>query len=502
MAGFQVPNLAYLRNIPVIGGRLYEALHGAQKAINTMAIQGNLNPDGQVDPPPAIDGVTATAANGVLHVSIQHTAADVRRDVVYHVEHADNPNFINPQIRHLGDTRSWSEFIGDQSRYVRAYASYGASAAGLVLVHGGAATPQPVSGGGSIGPSPYLPSQGRSTGAPGQGGADSSPVPVRSDASGFDWRLQRPIASEAESRAVSPGSLNGVGSVNSGGGGGGGSVSISEAAIATCEYLSSVAGTGNAITGVTTVPYSSLANGFLIRYVPIHDNSGATTLAVNGIAAKAITKNGTIALAGGEIVTGRAYLLMYDGTRFQLVGQIAPISAGLLGSDSHGVPIIAPDTTVAAGSYTNANITVNSQGQLTAAANGSSGAAVTGTWTPDLQFGGSNTGITYSVQHGAYWSFSNLVVATFDILLTSKGVATGIAEIGGLPFSVSAAEVISGSVIYGLNMLALTGTPTILSELGTTKIATYTWGATGAANLTDANFTNTSRFIGTVIYQT
>lgn len=373
MAGFQVPNLAYLRNIPVIGGRLYEALHGAQKAINTMALQGNLNPDGHVDPPPAIDGVTATAGNGVLHVSIQHTAADVRRDVQYHIEHADNPSFINPQIRHIGDSRSFSEFIGAQSRYVRAYASYGASAAGAVSVHGGAATPQTVDGGGLIGPAPYLPSQGRSTGAPGQGGADSSPIPVRSDSSGFDWRLQRPIASESISQAESPGSQNGIGSSGgSGGGSGGGGISLSESAIATCEYLVA-GGTGNAITGTTTVPYSSLANGFLIRYVPIHDNSAATTLNANGTGAKAVTKNGTTALAGGELLTGKCYLLMYDGTRWQIVGVIAPISAALLGSDTHGVPIIAPNSGVTAATYGDGThvgqFTVTVQGQITGAVN-------------------------------------------------------------------------------------------------------------------------------------
>ena len=221
MAGFQVPNLAYLRNIPIIGGRLYEALHGAQKAINTMALQGNLNPDGQVDPPPAIDGVTATAANGVLHVSVQHTAADVRRGVTYYIEHADNPSFINPQIRNIGDSRSFSEFIGSQSRFVRASAAYPGSATGPYQYHGGQATPLSVNGGGAVGPSPYLPSQGSGTGAPGQGGYGPGPIPVRSDSSGFDWRLQRPIASESVSGAQSPGSQGGIGSGGSGGSGGG-----------------------------------------------------------------------------------------------------------------------------------------------------------------------------------------------------------------------------------------------------------------------------------------
>lgn len=197
--GFEVPNLAWIRNVPIIGARLYEALHGTQQALNAMAVQGNLNPTGAIQSPPAIQGVTATGGNGVLHVSIEHTSADVQRGVAYYVEHADNPNFTNPQIRNIGDSRSHSEFIGSQVRYVRAYAAYPGSHAGPPLYHGGQATPQPVNGGGAIGPAPYLPSQGSGTGAPGQGGVGPGPVPIRTDASGFDWRAQRAVGSDRNS---------------------------------------------------------------------------------------------------------------------------------------------------------------------------------------------------------------------------------------------------------------------------------------------------------------
>lgn len=339
MAGFQVPNLTYLRNIPVIGARLYEAFHGAQQAINAMASQGNLNPTGQVEAPPAIQGVTATGGNGVLHVSISHTSADVSRGIVYHVEHADNPGFVNPQIRNIGDSRSFSEFVGSQARYVRAYASYPGSSAGPILYHGGAATPQSVDGGGSTGPAPYLPSQGSGTGAPGQGGVGPGPVPIRTDTSGFDWRAQRPITSESLSRASSPGSQNGIGS-STGDIPPGGGLIPTEAIIASCEWLGSVAGT-NAITGTTATAYSSLSPGFLIRMVPANTNSAATTLAVNGITAHAVTKNGSTALAGGELVAGREYLIGWDGTQFQILAILAPISATVLASDTHGVPSVA-----------------------------------------------------------------------------------------------------------------------------------------------------------------
>lgn len=355
MPNFEVPNLAWVRNLPVIGARLYEALHGTQKAINAMAIQGNLNPGGQVDPPPAIQSVSAIADNGSLHVSIEHTAANVRRGVQYYVEHADNPSFINPQIRNVSDTRSLNEFIGNQTRYVRAYAAYPGSPAGPILYHGGASSPEPVNGGGLIGPAPYLPSQGSGTGAPGQGGHGPGPVPVRTDVSGFDWRLQRPIASESLLRASSPGSQGGIGSVDNTGGGGAG-VTVSESVIAAAETLTSIGGTGNAITGVTVPSYSSRSLGFVLRYIPIHANSaGAIVIQENGLSVVAITKNGTASLSGGEFVVGKTYFLMWDGTEYQIVGAIAPISATVLASDSHGVPSVASlaDTKIWVGSGSN-----------------------------------------------------------------------------------------------------------------------------------------------------
>ena len=48
-------------------------------------------------------------------------------------------------------------------------------------------------------------------------------------------------------------------------------------------------------------------------------NTGASTLSVDGLAAKAITKYGTTALAANDIVNGQMCVVVYDGTRFQLL---------------------------------------------------------------------------------------------------------------------------------------------------------------------------------------
>ncbi len=48
-------------------------------------------------------------------------------------------------------------------------------------------------------------------------------------------------------------------------------------------------------------------------------NTGATTLNLNSVAAKAITKKGTTALAAGDIPANAMFEVAYDGTRFQLL---------------------------------------------------------------------------------------------------------------------------------------------------------------------------------------
>jgi len=51
-------------------------------------------------------------------------------------------------------------------------------------------------------------------------------------------------------------------------------------------------------------------------------NTGAATLNMNDLGAKAIVKNGSTALASGNIAAGQVMNLVYDGTNFQIVGKI------------------------------------------------------------------------------------------------------------------------------------------------------------------------------------
>jgi len=86
-------------------------------------------------------------------------------------------------------------------------------------------------------------------------------------------------------------------------------------------YLTAVAGT-NTITATLPAPFSAYAAGQKFHFIAAAANTGAVTININSVGAKSITKNGTTPLATGDITAGAAYIVMYDGTEFQLLGGV------------------------------------------------------------------------------------------------------------------------------------------------------------------------------------
>ena len=62
----------------------------------------------------------------------------------------------------------------------------------------------------------------------------------------------------------------------------------------------------------------SLAAGLLVNFKAGADNTGASTLAVNGMTAKNITNYDATALAAGQIKAGAIVSVIYDGTQIQV----------------------------------------------------------------------------------------------------------------------------------------------------------------------------------------
>lgn len=77
-----------------------------------------------------------------------------------------------------------------------------------------------------------------------------------------------------------------------------------------------------AITPAPAISAYSAGQVFLVTFT--NANTTAPTIAVSGLAAKSITKNGATALDRGDIAAGAQRLLTYDGTQFQISGVSAP----------------------------------------------------------------------------------------------------------------------------------------------------------------------------------
>jgi len=83
-------------------------------------------------------------------------------------------------------------------------------------------------------------------------------------------------------------------------------------------YLTSVSGT-NAITASAPVVMTTYATGQTFRFIAANATTGAVTININSIGLKSIVRTDGSALVSGDIASGAAVQIMYDGTNFQLL---------------------------------------------------------------------------------------------------------------------------------------------------------------------------------------
>jgi hypothetical protein len=86
-------------------------------------------------------------------------------------------------------------------------------------------------------------------------------------------------------------------------------------------YYIADGGTANARTATCSPAITSLTTGLRLLLKSSVANTGATTLAVNGLTAKAIKKSVSTDLGSGDIALGAIYEVVYDGTNFQLISR-------------------------------------------------------------------------------------------------------------------------------------------------------------------------------------
>jgi hypothetical protein len=121
-----------------------------------------------------------------------------------------------------------------------------------------------------------------------------------------------------------------------------------------------------------------------------------------------------------------------------------------------------------------------------------------GTWTPTLTFNGLSTGITYGARPASYVKIGQFVYCSFNIVLTSKGSATGSSGITGLPF------VGGGTVTFPMaasNIFNLTSTTQTMLQIGTGGTTMEIKFSGLDSNPTEANFTNSTQIRAAFVYQ-
>jgi len=110
-------------------------------------------------------------------------------------------------------------------------------------------------------------------------------------------------------------------------------------------YVATVGGTADVITLTPSPAIASYTAGQTFRFIASGANTTNVTVNVSSLGAKAITKNGTTALAAGDIASGQMVTMTYDGTRFILTAT----STATLNSPTITSPTITGTTSIGAG---------------------------------------------------------------------------------------------------------------------------------------------------------
>ncbi len=126
--------------------RLADALDAHQNAINHIAEQLGVSAVGPPTPPPSISAVSVSKTpEGSLQAVIQDNNP-IQWGIHYFLEHSATPNFVQPHVIHLGQSRQWNgPDISKSFPYWRAYSMYpGQTEESTKVYHGGGLNVAPI----------------------------------------------------------------------------------------------------------------------------------------------------------------------------------------------------------------------------------------------------------------------------------------------------------------------------------------------------------------------
>lgn len=234
------------------------------------------------------------------------------------------------------------------------------------------------------------------------------------------------------------------------------------------NVYASTTGSANAYVLTLTPAITAYAAGQTFRAKANFSNTGAATIAVSGLTATAIQKNGA-ALVANDIVSGNIIEIVHDGTQFQLVSRMNVAAANTwTGIQTFSNGIIFANETFA--NYDE------------------------GTWTAGIICGTSGT-VTLSGATLKYIRVGNAWTVTGRGIVGSVSSPSGSATVTGLPGTIFNADgnLTSGVVLAQSWTASLTTQPISRGISNTTTLILYILAATtgntstNVANLLQAN---------------
>ncbi|NBW12532.1 MAG: hypothetical protein EBR82_31350, partial [Caulobacteraceae bacterium] len=258
----------------------------------------------------------------------------------------------------------------------------------------------------------------------------------------------------------------------------------------TVAKLVTVTGT-DTITGSMSPQLTAYAAGQLFYFVANAANTGPVTINIDSLGAKAITRDGSTALAAGDINSGEVVVVIYDGTRFQMIN-----AANSFGNTTiNGTLTVTGNTGLQANVSITSTLSVGGTFAVTGAATLGSTLAVTG--KSDLP-----TVSTASINAAVA-----LITTGTVTNLTASGASIASANIGNLQFTAASIASINAGVAVITNLTA-TGASIASANVGNAVItaATVTGASIASANVgtavittgTVTNLTSTSASVASI----
>lgn len=183
------------------------------------------------------------------------------------------------------------------------------------------------------------------------------------------------------------------------------------------SLLGTVGGTVDAITGNLTPAITSYASGMRVTFLPSGANTGAATLAVNGLTARAIVKGNGTALVASDLAGGVPTTVVYDlaNTRWVLMNPLK-ISDGWLSSNvalKNANNNFSASQTIALNDNPSLTVTDSDASMsVIVQANGTGGGAVIGTTTNHPIRFVTNSTTQFEITAAGNYAFNDGTVST------------------------------------------------------------------------------------------